>query len=433
MDQQTELMLKVQRARTRMVITLPFIASAVMMLDIIFDETVPTAETDGNYIYANPQFVSSLSMRQTQWLLAHEALHCVLLHHTRVGSRDFKLWNIAADYVINLILHEMKEFEFIQGCLLDLAYIHMATEEVYNILNAMQQQKKDELKQQHKDAGGFRKAKSGDNKKKEEKQSGTGDGDKEGKKASGKGNEAGKGKDTTMGSGGKKSNSTEKAGAEITGQEEKWQIFSKQSMAIAEKMGGDYQGFGSSCLKRLVEAIVEPVVPWTQYLWIFVDQISRDEYNWNRINKRYVSQGYYFPSLYNEKLGFIVVVIDTSGSISKNDLEKFNSEINSIKGTYNCKVMVIYCDSKVNTEVVETFDEDEEVDLHPYGGGGTDFRPAFRYLEVTELEDQVKCLLYFTDGICSSYPEVPPEYPVLWVGTRKFLPKFGEFVLMESV
>ena len=157
MEIDRELIKRIEKARTRMTLALPFIASTVMLLDLVEDNSVKTAETDGDYIYYNRELVLSLSIRQLMWLLAHEALHCVLLHHIRVGARDFKLWNIACDYVINLILHDIREFEFIQGCLLDFSYLGMAAEEVYNILNKLSQQQKDDLKKNHKDAGGIRK------------------------------------------------------------------------------------------------------------------------------------------------------------------------------------------------------------------------------------------------------------------------------------
>jgi predicted metal-dependent peptidase len=50
------------------------------------------------------------------------------------------------------------------------------------------------------------------------------------------------------------------------------------------------------------------------------------------------------------------------------------------------------------------------------GGGGTDFRPVFRYIdEHSELDPSL--LIFFTDGY-GTYPERPPAYPVMWFLTH---------------
>ncbi len=419
MEVDYELLKKVEKARTRMALALPFIASSVMMLDLIEDNSVKTAETDGDYIYYNREFIVNLSIRQLMWLLAHEALHCVLLHHIRVGGRDLKLWVIACDYVINLILHGIQEFEFIDGCLLDFKFMNMAAEEVYNILNQLPQQQKDELKKQHKDIGGFRPPESGftsnqDQKQRKDKKDGTC-----------------QTQATTVASEAAVS-AVKPQIRSLVDQEEKWQIFAKQSMDIAKKIGGIGQGFGSVELQRLVEKIVNPVVPWYQMLYNFVDMTARENYDWNRPNTRYLSYGYYFPTLYSEELGFIVVAVDTSGSIRQSDLDRFAAEVEAIKYAYRCRIMVIYCDARIHRESIQIFDEDSnDIKLRPSGGGGTNYRPVFDYIENEDIEGDVRCLIYFTDGICNSYPN-EPSYPVLWVGLREFYPPFGNFVLMES-
>ena len=57
-------------------------------------------------IYANP--ACGLSMKEWQFVLAHEYLHAGLQHHRRCQGRDPYLWNIACDYVVNDWLHEMQ-------------------------------------------------------------------------------------------------------------------------------------------------------------------------------------------------------------------------------------------------------------------------------------------------------------------------------------
>jgi predicted metal-dependent peptidase len=67
---------------------------------------------------------------------AHEIMHCALNHHTRHGKRDPKLWNMATDYVINLILVDPKIGAMPEGGLLEGLYRGMSAEKVYGVLSA---------------------------------------------------------------------------------------------------------------------------------------------------------------------------------------------------------------------------------------------------------------------------------------------------------
>ncbi|MCK4694703.1 MAG: hypothetical protein KAT74_03020, partial [Candidatus Cloacimonetes bacterium] len=86
----------------------------------------------------------------------------------------------------------------------------------------------------------------------------------------------------------------------------------------------------------------------------------------------------------------------------------------------------IYVDSKVaNVETIDIYD----FQLHAKGGGGTDFKPGFEYIEKEAI--MPSCTIYFTDGYCDSFPD-SPDYSVLWILTGKagFTPPFGEVIHM---
>ena len=120
------------------------------------------------------------------------------------------------------------------------------------------------------------------------------------------------------------------------------------------------------------------------------------------------------------------MAMDTSGSINDEDLQAFEAEVRAIIQDYRANTKVIYCDASV--QGVEEFDADTPVELHPKGGGGTDFRPPFEYIE--EAGEYPACMIYQTDGDCNRFP-AEPSFPVLWVLTRKsngFCPPFGEVI-----
>jgi predicted metal-dependent peptidase len=68
------------------------------------------------------------------------------------------------------------------------------------------------------------------------------------------------------------------------------------------------------------------------------------------------------------------------------------------------------------------------LELTPEGGGGTDYRPVFEWVEQEGLDPA--CLVYLTDMECMHFPRCDPEYPVLWarVGGGGNTPPFGDMI-----
>ena len=69
---------------------------------------------------------------------------------------------------------------------------------------------------------------------------------------------------------------------------------------------------------------------------------------------------------------------------------------------------------------VETFDDSNPLapdhEWETTGGGGTDFRPVFDYVE-NHPELDPNLLVFLTDGY-GDCPERPSRYPVMWLLTR---------------
>ncbi|MFD3399955.1 hypothetical protein ACFWUU_04735 [Kribbella sp. NPDC058693] len=81
-------------------------------------------------IYVNP--LTSLTLSEWRFVMAHEMLHAALRHGERVGGRDPYLWNVAADLVINGWLLEMGVGSMPDGALHDPVLKGMSAEEVYD-------------------------------------------------------------------------------------------------------------------------------------------------------------------------------------------------------------------------------------------------------------------------------------------------------------
>lgn len=126
-----------------------------------------------------------------------------------------------------------------------------------------------------------------------------------------------------------------------------------------------------------------------------------------------------------KKIEEFVIVIDTSMSCSGELVQRFLEEtygILSDSGNFFQKVNIhiIQCDEKVHSDVKITGAEELQEymnSLELYGDGGTDFRPAFAYveelMEKREFEN-LKGLVYFTDGY-GIFPAKMPPYRTAFV------------------
>jgi predicted metal-dependent peptidase len=117
-------------------------------------EEVPTAcvRTDGTYAF-NPHFFLGLaSDGERATLIVHEIMHLALSHFDRLGERDPRLFNVAADHEINLLLEEAG-FVPIPGWICDDRFRNMRAEDIYAILQQEMAQEQQQQQQQQQQQG----------------------------------------------------------------------------------------------------------------------------------------------------------------------------------------------------------------------------------------------------------------------------------------
>lgn len=176
-------------------------------------------------------------------------------------------------------------------------------------------------------------------------------------------------------------------------------------------------------LERLVGSLLETKVNWRDILIRFITEKAYSDYTWTKPNPRLMSMGTYLPKLESQETGEIILIVDTSGSIDGELLNEFATEMYEVCKFTSKELLVIYVDTRVHApEYIE-----DGLQLHPKGGGGTDFKPGFDYIE--KEEKTPAAVIYFTDGFCDSYPNTP-DYPVLWTVYKNetFNPPFGEVI-----
>jgi len=154
----------------------------------------------------------------------------------------------------------------------------------------------------------------------------------------------------------------------------------------------------------VVEEIVPPKFDWRGFIRrftgvstkVFTKKIRRKE------NRRFSDN----PGLKVKMRQHMLLAIDTSGSVSDDELREFMGEIYHI---YKCGVdiTIVQCDTQIRS--IEPYKG--KFEMKAYGRGGTEFDPVLEYFN--ENQKKYTSLVYFTDGEC--WTHVRPKGNVLWV------------------
>ena len=351
---------KLVTARIGLLLRAPFFGNLATRMNLInADEWCPTAATDGRRFYYNSEFVNSLPLKQLEFLVGHEVLHAVYDHMGRRGNRDPKLWNIADDYCVNWDLVEQRVGDKIPVALYDSKYKGMSAEEVYDDLyenadkiNIDELMKR--LLDEHLD---------GDEKDGE----GDGDGDK-------------------PGNGRPKLSEAEKK--EIRDEIKEAVLAAAQASGAGNIPGG---------VKRMIKDLCEPVMDWRELLQQQIESTIKSDFTWARPSRRAWHMDAVMPGMKPGEQIDVVIGIDTSGSITDQDLKIFLSEIKGIMEAYDeYKITVMGWDTEVNNVATFTSDNLEDISsFEPGGGGGTDPHCVWNWLQENQIEP--KKLIMFTD------------------------------------
>ncbi len=202
-----------------------------------------------------------------------------------------------------------------------------------------------------------------------------------------------------------------------------WQIAVEQAENVAKLAGKMPAG-----ATRTLEAAQAAGVNWRELLRRAWSETIPADYSWTRPNRRHIWTGLYLPGVTSEGVGEIAIAVDCSGSVNARQLGLFEAEIRSIlEGQQPRLVHVLYFDAEVHR--VETYHAGQPITLAPVGGGGTDFRPSFEWMDEHGLRPQT--LIVLTD-LFGSFPSQAPDYPVLWASTDSRQAPFGQVIPIEA-
>ena len=357
----------------------------------VSDDT-PTAYTNGRDEVYGRAFIRELDEKELAFVVMHECMHKIYRHITtwkKLADENPRLTNAACDYVINLKLKDidpngsyirmpMKDGKVIG--LIDEKYRGMHVKQVY-----------DSLKEEFGGQGG-------------------GEGFDE------------HGWDDAEGM-------TDKEKEELAKEIDR---AIRQGQIAAKKVGA-----GAGGMDRELEELLEPKVDWREVLREFVKSIcnAKDVSSWRRVNRRFLAGDTYLPTLIGERVGHIVIGVDTSGSIGGKELSEFLSEVKGIADEVRPeRVDLLYWDCAVASH--EEYDETTVSNIvsstKPRGGGGTSPSCVTAYLKDKAIEPE--CVIMLTDGWVGSDWGGDWSCPVLWVivGDNNIVAPVGKTIRIDG-
>ncbi|MGV8863256.1 MAG: DUF2201 family putative metallopeptidase [Pseudomonas sp.] len=332
-----------------------FLAALYCGLRVRWDDTISTACTDGLELFINFDWFTSLSESMRVTLLAHEVWHVAFLHMARVGKRDFKLWNMATDYAINnMLLAAGYVFDRLP-CggylgLLDPRFDGMSAEAIYDIL--LEENPPIDLP-------------FGDDFKPLE------------------------------GSEDKKMATEAAITAAVT------RAYTVAAMTEP--------GSINDALKEMMESLLRPTLPWQTLLRRWYNDRSTGESSWARRNRRY--RHVYMPyGGKQDSLTHLLFALDSSGSMSLNQLRYCNSELVGMKDQLNPKLTTVVSFDEEIRDTWKFTDDDLIGPLTISGRWGTDLSCVFDLVRETKPNG----LIVLSDLECV-IPEEIPGVHVLWL------------------
>ena len=397
----------------------PFYASVFEVIDkrpIIGYGTVGVTE---NELVYDPIFIQTTEFSELLFVMLHEIAHIALQHVSRRENRDTNLWNIAADLYVNATLS--KEFKIarpgdtvnINGYDIKapiLAYycdsIDIDKDYVEKIYYSLYEQ-----------------------------------GDKNGYNSSSDDSYSYSFSYTGSGNGGSFTKTVSKAevSQELIESTDGTSGKYKADKVIAEAitrsdMSSDNISVGTSDLLTKVRKLLESELDWKKLLKKYLRKSTERDISYKTPDRRMFYQKIIYPGQSQAELNCIdsvKICIDTSGSISNEDLGYIFGQINKLLTQYKISAELIYWDSEVKSAGKFTkYTEFERIDC--IGGGGTDPSCVFEYIK--NKKDKPIVTLIFTDGYFFNnwYKD---EYKrkfkdTIWVMTknynREFKPQFGK-------
>jgi predicted metal-dependent peptidase len=354
------------------------LAQLLCSIPVIWAEDAVTAYTNSMVVAMNPKFVLNLPSKTRPTVLAHELWHIGMLDILRGQGKEWEPWNWATDYRHNAYL-QSKGYSF-DGTkpFLDMRYFGLAAEEIYDdLLLRRDNGTLDNLGAMWgitDDNGMFDVT---------DLKHPTADDERYETIPPLDANQAAKLVNTV--------------------------VQATQYAAQSPAGGGD-----NSSEIDFINQFLQPKVRWEKEILPFMTAAEGLDYDWRIPNRRI--RYTYLPSLRTNSEGGLTHIAffgDSSGSITKSQLVRINSEARYVWKRFNPALftMINFDDEIEMVKQMRRGDSFEEMEV--VGRGGTDLRPVRQWI----IDNKPKAVVIFSDLDCTAMEPLEPKdmVPILWI------------------
>lgn len=346
------------RARIRIMALYPFLQEAIMRMRLIETTlSLGKAATNGQDFFYDPILCEKIDDNEAMFIVAHEAFHLLFGHIGRRQNRDSNLWNIACDMVVNSLIEEMGRTKKDPNSRIEsIKGVFYIPDEVGDAFV--------EWLYDYLNKNGVKNAK-------------------------------------------------------LLTSHDMWKDNPAVEGSWKDTLNRSKGKFPSNKTMELELSSISRI-PWQKELYMYMKSEMLHDYSPHRYRRiKSVGLSYYLPRLISPYLR-VAVVLDTSGSISKEQGTVMLEETHGIISAFDhFELLLIMCDAEVHK--VFNIHPGDDLPKVLVGRGGTSFIPAFE--KVKELQFSPDCLIYFSDTM-GIFPSIQPAYPVIWgvVGARGKVP-----------
>jgi predicted metal-dependent peptidase len=364
---------KISQAKAKLLVDYPLFGTIASRLELIQNDDIQSFKSNGITLAYNSDFFQALELSEMEFVFANGAMHASLAHESRKNGRSGWLWQMATDYAVNDMLVE-NGMDRPDAAHYSKRFSGLYAEEIYSQLK--EDILRDELEYEADNVDDIQ----NDN---------------------------------------QKQNSS--ANPQQSQDEQLFEEFAKATLD-AEMKNGEIP----AKIERFFNLTCQGKIDWRDELKAALDRFHKDDYTLLPPSKKFLHIGIYLPSCISQRFK-LVVAVDSSGSVDEKLLNEFLSELNFLMNTIqNYQIDLLVCDEKIHSH--KTFYGGDILEADLSGGGATDFRPVFEFIE-KELED-TKLLLYFSD-LDGIFPHDAPNYEVKWIAPKEQNVPFGTVIMLE--
>ena len=377
-------------------------------------------------LYYDEKFIEEVEFEELLFVILHELAHVALQHVARRQNREPKLWNIACDLYVNSLLKD--EFRLgspggtskVKGHTIKFpdqslycSTVEIDKDYVENIYDRLEQQLS------------------------RDKYNGDSEVIYRGSKEERKNTISNPYDTIKIDVEGYKTDIIDEGKDQSIKRQESDKIVSDATVRVEMRSKNTGDGYGK--LFEVSKELLKSELDWRKLLRRYIIKMKSTDSSFTRPDKRMYYQKSIYPGQVEDELNYIKgvkVCIDTSGSISDEDIQYFYGQVYELLKQFKVEAELIYWDAKIeSTGKFDRYKQFERVDL--YGRGGTRPEVVFEYFESKECKVKPIVIIMFTDGYYykdwATAKMIKKYKNTIWVMTRDhdkdFRPPFGKKAL----